>query len=126
MDTSQSKITIKDKKAVINKFLLATNATGSYGLHMKNLNELLETYSLQDISYCLDYLISYPPPKGFYSLKYIGYVAQEILAKRDAKAKLKQVEQLMEREVDNNTDSNNIKRYQNNKKGVKFKGTVKF
>ena len=128
MDTPQSKIPMKEKQAVIDRFIEISGAkVEKYSMYMKHLNELLETFKLEDIAYTLEYLISHPPSKGFYSLRFVSYVLADAVASRDAQAILEQVEQAVERDIDVSTDEENEVRFnQINRQRKKFKGSVKF
>lgn len=132
METSHIKISIADKRAVINRFCELSNQEGDirnskkYSLHMKNLNELLQKFSLQDIIYTIEYLSANPPKKGLFSLRYLNYVTPDLIASREAKETLQKVEESVLRDLDVQSDIENTKRYNKTKKKAKYKGSVKF
>lgn len=126
MDAPQSKVTIKQKRFIIDKFLKMTNqSTKLYPSQMKILNGLVEQYTVDDILYTLDYLSAHPPREGLRSLAYLPYVIDRVLAQRRSEGVLERIEANINRDMDVTSDLSNQQRYQSQaRKGVK--GTVKF
>ena len=134
METPQSKIIVKEKitqqeqRAVVDRFLEITNQkiiSKEYSRHVKNLNDLLLVYPLADIVYSIEYLGCNPPPKSFYSLKYLSYVIPGIVNQRAAKEVLQMVETIVVKGLDVDPNQENKDRHKNQARNG-IKGSIKF
>lgn len=87
---------------------------------------LLKKYTLEDLKKVIDYLVKNPPRKGLYSIKFLEFVADEILDIIILREKAKEVRKKITVEFNNTTDLSNVQKYNRIKNRKKMKGMGDF
>ncbi len=115
-----------ERKEVIDRFLeISGQSDSNYGKYVLQMKELEACYSREDIMMGMDYLLDNPPPKGFFSLRYLLWQMPKILYTKRALAELEQLLKPSEKEMDIEQSEENKTKYQAKaRKGIK--GTVQF
>ena len=128
METSHY-ATLEQRRKIINTLIeLSNQSTDIYPRQMKILNELLKSYSVDEILYMLEYVKKHPPKKGIKSLAFLPFISGDAINEMKVakiKERINQEVQQNREEEETNQDEKNLEKYKSQqRRGVR--GTIQF
>lgn len=120
---------MKPEQEVMRYFYKATNqriTPAQAKMTVGQAKNLLKVYEKQELIDCIDYLVKNPPPKGFVSLGFLSYAANEILAKINKEKFRETIKEKIQFDIDTSEPSEGNKEKFLKNKTKKIKGMGRF